>query len=162
MGAADLRYTDAVAFGCWKRELFDEIGLFDERLIRNSDMEHNKRILANGGRILLVPHIKVTYYADADLWTFWKHNLGDGFWAVYAWKFRKQAASWRHYVPLAFVLALLALLAGWITESPWTWVPATIGATYVVVTLAMSLRMSIRLKCATYMATLPSSTLFGT
>ncbi len=155
VGAADLRYGDAAAFGCWKRTLFDEIGLFDERLVRNSDMEHNKRILASGGRILLVPHIKITYYADADLWTFWKHNLGDGFWAVYAWKFGKMAASWRHFVPLAFVLTLLALMAGYLTGSAWTWLPVTIGATYIAVSLAISVRMSMRSKCAPCLVTLP-------
>jgi glycosyltransferase involved in cell wall biosynthesis len=155
VGAADLRWADAVAFGCWKREIFNEVGLFDERLVRNSDMEHNLRIRAKGGRILLVPQIKVTYYADADLWSFGKHNFADGLWSTYAWKFRKQAASWRHFVPLALVLTFLALLAGVVTESPLTWIAATISAAYVVINLAISVRMSIRLKHPLCTVTLP-------
>jgi glycosyltransferase involved in cell wall biosynthesis len=155
VGAADLRWADAVAFGCWKREIFHEVGLFDERLVRNSDMEHNLRIRAKGGRILLVPHIKVTYYADADLWSFWKHNFADGFWTTYAWKFRKQAASWRHFVPLVLVLTFLALLAGVVSHSPWTWIAAVICGAYVALNLAVSVQMSIGLKSARYMVTLP-------
>ena len=61
----------------------------------------------------------------------------------------------RYFVPLAFVVTLLALLAGYLTESAWTWLPTTIGATNIAVSLGISLRMSMRSKCAPCLVTLP-------
>lgn len=44
-------YVDTVPFGCFKRELFERIGGFDERMTRNQDNELNFRIRKNGGKI---------------------------------------------------------------------------------------------------------------
>jgi glycosyltransferase involved in cell wall biosynthesis len=54
--------VDTVPFGCYKREVFDQIGLFDEDLVRNQDDEFNARLIKNGGSIFLLPHIKIKYY----------------------------------------------------------------------------------------------------
>ena len=43
--------TDTVPFGIWDKSLFDRIGPFDPRLVRNQDIELNKRIIAHGGKI---------------------------------------------------------------------------------------------------------------
>ncbi len=56
-------WVDTVPFGCFRRDLFDRIGLFDEELIRNQDDEFNGRIIRNGGRILLLPQVVVDYFA---------------------------------------------------------------------------------------------------
>jgi lipopolysaccharide/colanic/teichoic acid biosynthesis glycosyltransferase/GT2 family glycosyltransferase len=106
-GSDGPRWADAAAFGCWKRETLEKLGPFDERLTGSSDMEFNMRLRKSGGRILLVPQITVSYYADGDLKSFWKHNFNDGIWATYTLKFGKQASSWRHWVPLGFVISLL-------------------------------------------------------
>jgi glycosyltransferase involved in cell wall biosynthesis len=154
-GCSTLRWADAAAFGCWKRDLFHRVGFFDERLFGSSDMEHNIRIKATGGRILLVPEIKITYYADADVPSFWQHNFSDGFWVTYVWKYRKQAASWRHFAPLALVLAILLFVVGLMAQSAWMWTAAAICAFYIAVNLAVSLELSIRHKNPAYMAILP-------
>lgn len=43
-------YVDTVPFGAFRRDLFDRIGLYDERLTRNQDNELNYRIRKNGAR----------------------------------------------------------------------------------------------------------------
>jgi glycosyltransferase involved in cell wall biosynthesis len=63
IGTKDIIKTDTVPFGCFRRELFDQIGLFDEDLIRNQDDEFNARIIKNGGKIYLIPDILISYYA---------------------------------------------------------------------------------------------------
>ena len=63
LGVTEPRLVDTVPFGCFRRELFERIGLFDEELIRNQDDELNFRILRAGGRVLLVPGIVSQYYA---------------------------------------------------------------------------------------------------
>ena len=39
IGSKEIKQTDTVPFGCFKREVFDRIGLFDEDLVRNQDDE---------------------------------------------------------------------------------------------------------------------------
>ena len=48
---------NTVAFRCYRREIFDRIGMFDEELIRNQDDEFNFRLTTQGGRALLLPDV---------------------------------------------------------------------------------------------------------
>jgi glycosyltransferase involved in cell wall biosynthesis len=57
------REVDTVPFGCYRREIFDRIGLFDEELIRNQDDEFNFRLITRGGRVLLLPNVICRYFA---------------------------------------------------------------------------------------------------
>jgi phenylacetate-CoA ligase len=68
IGTREPQVVDTLAFGCWRAELFDRIGLFDEELVRNQDVEFNGRIANHGGRVLLVPDIVSYYYARRSLW----------------------------------------------------------------------------------------------
>lgn len=35
IGIKDVKKVDTVPFGCFRKEVFDKVGLFDEELIRN-------------------------------------------------------------------------------------------------------------------------------
>ena len=63
IGANHEMWVDTVPFGCFRRELFAKIGLFDEELVRNQDDEFNGRIIKNGGKILLLPQVVIDYFA---------------------------------------------------------------------------------------------------
>lgn len=67
LGTTELREVDTVPFGCFRRDVFDRVGLFDEELVRNQDDEFNFRLLRAGGRILLVPGVVSHYYARRTL-----------------------------------------------------------------------------------------------
>lgn len=56
-------WVDTVPFGCFRRNIFDKIGYFDEELVRNQDDEFNGRIIRNGGKILLMPQVVIDYFA---------------------------------------------------------------------------------------------------
>ena len=43
-GVDKIKEVDTVPFGCYKKEIFDKIGYYDERLARNQDIELNKRL----------------------------------------------------------------------------------------------------------------------
>jgi glycosyltransferase involved in cell wall biosynthesis len=62
-GSRERREVDTVPFGCYRREIFDRIGLFDEQLVRNQDDEFNFRLIARGGRVLLLPEVTCRYFA---------------------------------------------------------------------------------------------------
>jgi glycosyltransferase involved in cell wall biosynthesis len=65
-GSDKEKQTDTVPFGCFRRDLFDRIGLFDEELIRNQDDEFNGRIIRHGGTIWIIPSIRIRYFARPD------------------------------------------------------------------------------------------------
>jgi glycosyltransferase involved in cell wall biosynthesis len=66
-GTDKARLVDTVPFGCYRREVFERIGLFDEDLVRNQDDEFNLRLRESGGRILLCPDISSRYHARDSL-----------------------------------------------------------------------------------------------
>ena len=59
--------VDTVYLGCWKREVFDRFGCFDEGLVRDQDDEHNLRIVRGGGRIWQSPRIRSWYHSRTSL-----------------------------------------------------------------------------------------------
>ena len=58
-------YVDTVIYGCWRKSVFDRIGLFDEELVRNQDDEHNLRLTRAGGKIYQSPRICSWYQCAA-------------------------------------------------------------------------------------------------
>src|SRR6185503_15906357 len=46
IGSDEPRWVDTVFGGCWRRELFDRIGRFNERLDRSQDLEFSLRLKA--------------------------------------------------------------------------------------------------------------------
>ncbi len=109
-GVLKARFVDTVFGGCYKKEVFEKLGYFNEKLRRSQDIEFNKRLKKAGGKILLQPEISATYYPQARLSDFFKHNFEDGVWAIYPLKFGVRIFSFRHLIPLFFVLGMLGSL----------------------------------------------------
>ena len=108
-GVDKVMEVDTVPFGCWRRDVFDKYGLYDVRLVRNQDIELNKRILRGGGKICIVPDTHCTYLARENYKALAKNNYGNGKWNILTVFYTKQfdSLSIRHFVPLAFVLSLI-------------------------------------------------------
>lgn len=127
VGSAVPREVETVAYGCYRKEIFSKIGLFDERMEKTGDLELNSRLRKAGGKIMLFPDIKALYYPSSDtLRSFFSHNFGDGVWATYPLKYGFRI-SLRHLIPLLFVLSL--------PISIWLYIP---------VSLFFSVRIAIR------------------
>ncbi|RDI90838.1 succinoglycan biosynthesis protein ExoA [Thermosipho africanus Ob7] len=103
-------YVDTVAYGIYKREVFEKVGTFNPNLVRNQDIEMNLRIKNAGMRILLVPNAESYYYARDNFKSLFKNNFQNGLWVILSTKYAKKAFSLRHLVPLFFVLFLLSIL----------------------------------------------------
>src|SRR6266567_6134896 len=73
VGVEKPTWSDTAAFGCFKKELFERIGLYDEKLLSSSDLDLNQRIQAAGGGILVVPDVVISYMADANLRALRRH-----------------------------------------------------------------------------------------
>ena len=103
-------YVDTVAFGAFKRDVFEKWGGYDVRLTRNQDNEMNYRIRKNGGRIYLSNDIQFTYYCRDTVSGICDMALKNGKWNVITYKLCPGSMSIRHFVPMAFVLSIAALL----------------------------------------------------
>jgi glycosyltransferase involved in cell wall biosynthesis len=155
VGVEKPTWSDTVAFGCFKRELFERIGMYDEKLLSSSDLDLNQRIRAAGGGILVVPDVVVNYLADADLRALRRHVFADGVWISYVMKFGKRAFSWRHWVPAAFVLSVVAAFALGAVNRAFLWMGAGVATVYAAVSLAVSVQIAVREREPRYAFLLP-------
>jgi GT2 family glycosyltransferase len=114
--------VDTVTYGCWRREVFERIGLFDEELVRNQDDELNLRLTKAGGKIWQSPRIKSWYAPRPSLRSLCRQYLQYGYWKVRVIQKHRLPASWRHLVPGGFLLSLvlLGLLALWWPVAFWS------------------------------------------
>ncbi|MDH4262405.1 MAG: glycosyltransferase family 2 protein [Spirochaetia bacterium] len=109
IGTQDVTEVDTVPFGCYRRSTFEEYGYYNEKLVRNQDIELNKRIKQGGGTIFLIPEIISTYYARETFAALAKNNYANGFWNILTVYYTKnfKSLSLRHFIPLIFILSLI-------------------------------------------------------
>lgn len=105
-GIIEPRWVDTVPFGCYRREVFERIGLFDEELVRNQDDEFNHRLLKQGGRILLVPGVVSQYFARGTLTKLAQMYWQYGYYKPLAVRKIGQLMTVRQLIPPAFILSL--------------------------------------------------------
>jgi glycosyltransferase involved in cell wall biosynthesis len=137
---------DAVPYGCWRRELFDRVGLFDERLLRNQDNEHSSRILRDGGRIYMTSQAPVGYYIRSTLPTLWRQAAVTGMWNAFTQRLHPYTFRWRHFLPGIFFVGVLfslaLLLFGASTQMhTLTWLGALPLLTYALINLGVSISL---------------------
>lgn len=144
IGTPEPRWVDTVPFGCYRRAVFDRIGLFDEELVRNQDDEFNLRLKKSGGRILLVPQIASSYVARDSLRKVGRMMYQYGYFKPLVIRKIGAVMTVRQIVPAAFLLAVafsamaaafhpagVVLLAAILTAY---------GATIAAVSLALAVR----------------------
>ena len=144
-GSKEPKWVDTVFGGCYKKEVFEKIGLFNENLVSTQDMEFNLRLKRAGGKILLHPDIISYYYTRSNLKDFCKNNFRNGFWAIYPIKFTKEMpVSLRHLVPLVFVFSLVFSLVTGMFAPTLIWLFFSIMGAYVALCIYSSLVIALR------------------
>ncbi len=109
VGVEKEELVDTVPFGLYKTDLFKEIGGYDNRLIRNHDIELSKRLIAAGKKIYLIPDALCTYYARETFGAIAQNNYRNGLWNILTVKITNNfsSLSLRHFIPLIFLLSLI-------------------------------------------------------
>ena len=100
-------YVDHVTFGAWKKNIFYDIGYFDERLIRNQDDEFDYRAKSKGKKIFLNPDIKLWYIPRDSYIGFFKQYFQYGFYKPMVLLKIKSEIKFRHLVPSLFVIYII-------------------------------------------------------
>ncbi|MBA4374492.1 MAG: glycosyltransferase family 2 protein [Thermodesulfovibrio sp.] len=147
-------YVDTVPFGAYRRDVFDRIGLFDTELVRNQDDELNYRLIKNGGKIFMGSGIKSYYYPRDSIGKLWKQYYEYGYWKVRVIRKHGLPASWRHLVPVTFVLSILltGLLA--LFEPRAAYLFSAIAGSYALLAVFFSIRIAAE-KGIRYLPVLP-------
>jgi glycosyltransferase involved in cell wall biosynthesis len=153
--AKEPRWVDTVPYGCYYKEVFKKIGLFNETFPRNEDTEFNDRLRKAGGKILLVPEIVINYYARSTYQAFCKHQFDNGLKVAKHLKLNRAIFSWRHFIPFIFVLSVigLAVLSFWSTVFLWLFL--TICSLYLLSNLYFSSIISYKEKNIRYIFLMP-------
>lgn len=142
--AISAQYVDTVAFGGYRRDIFDRVGCFDERLTRNQDIEFNWRLRASGGRILFDPRIRSYYSVRPSLGGFVRQAYLNGYWNIITLRLHPRALSWRHFTPLIFLLVTLGgLVVGLLARPVWVLLEGVWGL-YAVLAAVSSVLASAR------------------
>ena len=116
MGSAPYRWSkkeqfvDTVVYAAYKRELFDEIGYFEENFSISEDAELNWRIRKAGHKIFFSPDIKSYYHPRRTARKFIQQMFRYGILRVHMFKKHKSAVKITHMIPPSFVVVLTSLL----------------------------------------------------
>jgi cellulose synthase/poly-beta-1,6-N-acetylglucosamine synthase-like glycosyltransferase len=116
--------VESVYCGCYPRRIFEQVGLFDEKMIRIEDREFNARVRAAGGRILLDPSLTCTYHPRTRLGPYIKWTFSGPFRLFYSRCLTTtRLVHLRNYVPLCFAIYHVLLPVGWWMAGYWALAP---------------------------------------
>ncbi len=137
-------WAETIPFPAYDRRIFEQVGLYDEELVRNQDDEFNARIRKAGGKLLLSPLLESKYFSRSTLRSLWRQYFQYGVWKVRVLQKHPMQMSVRHFLPAAFVLTLVLLAAGAPFHAVGAWGLATLLGLYSAGCLAAALLIGWR------------------
>ncbi|NQS90703.1 glycosyltransferase family 2 protein, partial [Patescibacteria group bacterium] len=145
---------DTLPYCAYHKEIFKEIGLIDEELIRTQDAEFNYRILRHGGKIYYTPKIKSSLHIRPTLKKLCQQHFQYGYLRASLTQKIGILLTWRQLIPGAFTGSLAISLILSIIYRPFLWLFLFIIGSYIIVNLGFSLRISLK-KGLRYFPVLP-------
>ena len=101
------QWTESVPYGAYRRDVFQRLGGFAEDIDRGEDDEFNYRLRRSGGRILLSPSIRSTYYCRSSCEELARQYWGYGLAKAKVLHRHPGRLRPRHLVPSALVATLV-------------------------------------------------------
>ena len=148
--------ADTVPFGFFKKTIFLNLGLFDERLIRCQDFEFNSRIIKNGGKIWMNSKIYSEYYNQPTLFKFYsKQFFKEAPFNPYMWYLAPYSFTLRHAITGVFSFGIILGILIIFFSTFLTHIFIGILTLYFILSLISSIEQAIRFKQLTYIIILP-------
>lgn len=105
------QYVKTVAHACYRRSVFEKVGLFNESLLRSEDNEMHYRIRQHGYKICMSDRIYSEYQTRTSLKGMLKQKWGNGKWiGITAVRKTPAIFSLYHFIPCIFALVAIACL----------------------------------------------------
>ena len=124
------QFVDTVVYAAYKRELFEEIGFFEENFSIAEDAEINWRIRQAGYKIFFSPKIKSYYYPRKSILKFIKQIFRYGILRVNVVKKHLDALRFFHLIPPIFVLTIILMIILGLTGNLKIEIPLIVLAVY--------------------------------
>ena len=102
------RYVDTLAYALYRREVYDCVGEYDERLRRTEDNDMHYRMRKAGYRFYFSPTICSYHAARATLRGQLRQKWGNGYWIGRMMHIQPRCFAPRHLIPARFVLRFSA------------------------------------------------------
>lgn len=99
-------YVKSIFHGAYRREVFDEIGGFNEELGRTEDNEIHYRIRKAGYKICYSPEIISYQHTRSSLKGMLKQKFGNGYWIALTMKACPRCISVYHLIPFLFIISI--------------------------------------------------------
>lgn len=110
-------YVDTIAYGLYRRNVFETVGYFNENLVRTQDNDLHRRMRDLGLKFYLDPEIHSYYYARNTTKELCRQQFLNGKWTMINFRSRPGNMSIRHFVPFLFdisiIVALILVLLDW-------------------------------------------------
>ncbi|MGH9966487.1 MAG: glycosyltransferase family 2 protein [Pyrinomonadaceae bacterium] len=112
--------VDTVAFACFRKSLWKQLGGFNESLLTNEDYDFNYRVRRHGQQVILDRSGHCDYFARTTLRDLAAQYFRYGHWKAQMVKLLPRSIRVRHWIAPAFVVSLVVLtLAGLVWQVAW-------------------------------------------
>lgn len=137
----EARYVDTLAYALYRREVYDRVGFYDERLRRTEDNDMHYRMRKAGYRFYFSPDIVSYHAARSTLRGQLRQKWGNGYWIGRTMRIQPRCFAPRHLIPALFVLALVLCLL-LLPVTPWPL--AVLLIPYLALDIAFAARDALR------------------
>lgn len=156
-------FADTISYPVFLKRALVEVGGYEAKLHRNQDNDLSQKLRARGYKLYLTDATTCEYFPSPNLLALIRYSFKTGYWNRISLKENAQSMALRHFVPFAFVLALLGsltcLLASWLMDGM---ARITLQAPFVLVCTSYflaavfsSFQVAIRERSAIAMCLLP-------
>ena len=135
--SGEARYVDTLAYALYRREVYDAVGEYDERLRRTEDNDMHYRMHKAGYRFRFSPSICSYHAARSTLRGQLRQKWGNGYWIGRTMYIQPRCFAPRHLIPAMFVLAILA---GLLLCPLSVWPLAALAALYLLTDVFFAVR----------------------
>lgn len=100
-------YSDTAVYALYRKEIFQKVGFFNEKLVRHQDNDMHQRIKKAGGKFYMNVEMKAVYYARDSIKKLLRQMYLIGYYLPDVMK--GGAVGMRHLAPFGFYFTLLLL-----------------------------------------------------
>lgn len=130
------RKVNSIFHGMYRKEVFEKVGLADERLLRTEDNEFHYRVRKAGYDIIFNPEIESYQYIRPTFTKMIQQKFANGYWIGLTSHICRDCLSLFHFGPGVFVATLLILMM----FTPISFIPLlTVFGLYILAVLGLSI-----------------------
>lgn len=124
--------VDTVAFACFRKSLWKELGGYNESLHTNEDYDFNYRVRSSGRQVILDRAGHCDYFARTTLKALASQYVRYGGWKAEMIRLHPRSTKLRHLVAPLFVASILVLAIAGIFWKPAWWLLLIEVVTYLI------------------------------